>query len=155
MRPVKKTSKFAAIWEAPAGPTFGESELELLGAGIKQLPTKYWQPGMLFKGARDHLVRTLTGVFPAKLGAGNASHPLYVLQILSGLGHRVCPCSSKDWGERRFIRSGCVLQYTHRVTDRDSYLVESCPFNLPADPEFRKRLGFLGMVPAECLESRP
>lgn len=149
-----KTKTFAAIWDSPAERTFGEQELELLGSGIRQLPPGYWQPGMLFKGARDHSVRDLTGVFPAKLGDKQASHPLFVLQVLGGLGHRVCPCSSKDWGERRFIRSGCVLQYTHRVTDRDSYLVESCPFNLPADPEFRKRLTFLGLVPSDCLETR-
>lgn len=154
MRPLKKTTKFSAIWESPAERTFGERELELLDPGIRQLPPRYWQPGMLFTGARDHFVRDLTGVFPAKLGDKQASHPLFVLQVLGGLGHRVCPCSSKDWGERRFIRGGCVLIYTSRATDRDSYLVESCPFNLPADPEFTERLSFFGKVPADCLETR-
>jgi hypothetical protein len=107
---------------------------------------------MLFRGALDVGLREVTGVFPATLRDDRKSHPLFVLDRLAGLGHRVCPCSSRNWAARRLIRKGCVLEITGRVADRNSYLVESCAFNLPLSPEFLEPLRFLGRVPAECLE---
>lgn len=106
---------------------------------------------MFFHGAFDVGLREATGVFPATLRPDRKTHPLFVLERLGDLGHRVCPCSSRNWAARRFIREGCVLEITGRVTDRNSYLVESCAFNLPLDPEFWEPLLFMGRVPEPCL----
>lgn len=107
---------------------------------------------MLFRGASDSGLREATGTFPATFRSPHGTHPLFVLETLPGLGHRVCPCSSKSFGVRRRIRKGCVLRYTRRQMDRDSHLVESCAFNLPLAPEFLDPLRFMGLVPPECLE---
>ncbi len=107
---------------------------------------------MLFRGAPDSGLREATGVFPATFRSPQGTHPLFVLERLPGLGHRVCPCSSKRFGARRHIRAGCELAYTGRRMDRDSYLVESCTFNLPRTPAFLEPLRFLGLVPPDCLE---
>ena len=108
---------------------------------------------MLFRGASDVRLREATGTFPATFRSRHGTHPLFMLERLPGLGHRVCPCSSRNFGARRRIRQGCVLIYTEREIDRDSYLVESCAFNLPLAPEFLERLHFMGLAPDECLES--
>ncbi|NLI83771.1 MAG: hypothetical protein GX443_19125 [Deltaproteobacteria bacterium] len=129
-------------------------DLERIGPGIKRLPPCYWEPRMLFFGASDTRVREVTGEFPHTVVSRKSTHPLFVLKTLPGVAQRVCPCSSKDWGARRSIRRGCVLQYTGVVTDRASYLVESCSFNLPLDPAFLGRLEFRGRVPEECLDER-
>jgi hypothetical protein len=110
---------------------------------------------MLFKGASDVALRRVTGDFPATLCPDRKTHPLYVLHILPALGHKVCPCSSKNWNAARCIRSGCTLLYTGRQTDRVSYLVESFSFNLPSDPEFVRHLRFQGRVPADCVQPCP
>lgn len=107
---------------------------------------------MLFRGAPDASLREATGAFPATFRSPHGTHPLFVLERLPGLGHRVCPCSSRNWAARRFIREGCVLEITGRVSDRNGYLVESCAFNLPLSPDFLEPLRFLGRVPPECLE---
>lgn len=106
---------------------------------------------MFFQGALDKGLREATGVFPATFRPDRKSHPLYVLDRVGDIGHRVCPCSSRNWAARRFIREGCVLEITQRITDRNSYLVESCLFNLPLDPELWERLLFMGRVPEACL----
>jgi hypothetical protein len=106
---------------------------------------------MFFQGAFDVELRRATGVFPATFRADRRTHPLFVLDRIADLGHRVCPCSSRNWAAHRFIREGCVLEFTGCVTDRNSYLVESCAFNLPLDPEFWTPLLFMGRVPESCL----
>lgn len=110
---------------------------------------------MVFRGAPDLVLRDITGAFPLKLASPSGTHPIFVLDRLPGLGYRVCPCSSKNFGVRRRIRKGCVLAYTRRETDRDSYLVETCAFTMPQDPSFWERLVFMGQAPAECLETCP
>jgi hypothetical protein len=146
------TAKFAVIWEKAAAPQPRKFDLELLGAAVRQLPPVYWEPEMFFHGAADEALREQTGGFPATLRKDQLTHPVFVLRTLPGLGHQVCPCSSKNFGVQRFIRGGCTLLYTHRQTDRDSYLVESYRFNLPLDPEFSRHLRFMGRVPLDCLE---
>lgn len=154
---VKKKSRHSRIWDppppAPARPP--HPDLAVLGSGVKHLPPALWQARMFFHGARDLALRELTGIFPATLRPDRKTHPLFILESIEGLGHRVCPCSSQNWAARRRIRQGCVLEITGRVTDRDSYLVESCAFNLPLDPEFSQRLLFMGLVPTPCLEACP
>lgn len=144
-----KIDKHSAIWKTTGSTA---PDLGLLGEAIRYLPPLYWEPGMLFCGAPDGYLRTLTGVFPATFRAERLSHPIFVLQVLPGLGLQVCPCSSRDYGASRFIHKECRLRYTNRSTDRDSYLVEDCSFNLPLDPAFCHHLRFLGLVPSLCLE---
>lgn len=145
--------RLAEIWEKPQAPGSRPApDLSVLGASLTRLPPRYWQQRMFFHGARDKDLRTHTGEFPATLRKLSRTHPLFVLKVLGGVGHKVCPCSSKNWGVRRFIRKGCVLEFTGREMDRDSYLVEQCDFNLPADPAFVEGLCFMGRVPESCLE---
>ena len=148
------SSRTAAIWESPYGPVPPDADLAVLGSGIKYLPPLLWKSRMLFRGALDRIVKKLTGDFPHTLGRGKTTHPLFVLKSLPNPAHRVCPCSSKDWGARRVIRKGCRLEYTGQITERDTFLVESCSFNLHMDSAFTNRLFFLGRVPEECIETR-
>lgn len=148
------SARVAAIWESPHQPPLPHVDLALLGEGIKSLSPVRWEPHMLFTGARDRYLRDLTGVFPLTLRSRKSTHPLFVLKTIQNLAHRVCPCSSKDWGSRLVIRKGCALQYTNRVTDRDTFPVESCSFNLPMDPAFTRDLRFMGRVPDECIQTR-
>jgi len=129
-------------------------DLGILGGAIRRLPPACWQPGMLFSGAPDRGLKDLTGEFPATFRSDKVSHPIFVLKTLSHLGHKVCPCSSRRRGTARFIRKGCVLEITGIVTDRDTYLVEGCAFNLPMDPAFSEHLRFRGLVPNTCMERR-
>jgi len=148
------SSRAASIWECVESAPVRPIDLERIGPGIKRLPPCYWEPRMLFSGASDARVKELTGEFPHTVASRKSTHPLFVLKTLQNLAQRVCPCSTKDWGVRRYIRKGCVLHYSEKVTDRVSYLVESCSFNLPMEPAFTHRLVFLGQVPEECLEER-
>lgn len=148
------SARAAAIWELPHRPPPPQVDLAILGDGIKSLSPVRWEPHMLFSGARDRELREITGLFPLTARSRKSTHPLFVLETIQNLAHRVCPCSSKDWGSRRVIRKGCPLQYTGRVTDRDSFPVESCSFNLPMDPAFTRNLRFLGLVPDDCIETR-
>jgi hypothetical protein len=142
----------AAIWDTRETRTQRHVDLTLLSGAITRLPPLYWTERMFFRGARDRLLRDLTGGFPATLRKDHFTHPLFVLKPLGGLGHKVCPCSSKNWGAGRFIRKGCTLEITGKEIDRNSYLVEWYGFNLPADPEFTEHLLFMGRVPESCLE---
>jgi hypothetical protein len=141
-----------SIWgpqetDAPRRPV----DLALLGEGITRLPPSHWRERMLFRGARDEDLREATGEFPATLHKERRTHPIFVLKALGDLGHKVCPCSSKNWGVSRFIRKGCILEITRKEQDRHSYLVEDFAFNLPSDPAFTEGLFFLGLVPESCL----
>lgn len=109
---------------------------------------------MFFHGASDTRLRDFTGeVFPATFRGRRTTHPLFVLQSLPKLGHKVCPCSSKNWGTSRYLRGGCRLEITGKHLDRDAYLVEDCAFNLPRDERFVSRLTFIGLVPEDCVET--
>jgi hypothetical protein len=149
----KKKSRHSRIWDdpPPARRFPAPPDLSVLGSGLKHLAPAYWEPRMFFQGAIDAALREATGVFPATLRPDRKSHPLFVLDRIGDLGHRVCPCSSRNWAARRFIREGCVLEIPGRISDRNSYLVESCAFNLPLDPGFWEPLCFMGRVPEACL----
>jgi hypothetical protein len=148
-----KSSKHATIWKSTEPTTPKRLDFGFLGEAISYLPPLYWESGMLFRGASDRCLRALTGTFPATFRADRLSHPIFVLQTLTGLGHRVCPCSSKNYGASRLIHKGCRLAHTNRLTERDSYLVEDCSFNVPLDPAFCHHLRFLGLVPSLCLQA--
>jgi hypothetical protein len=152
---IKSKQKHAAIaiWEAPKVPVSRPLEdLTALGESITRLPLGYWRERMFFHGARDRDLRVVTGEFPATFRKDRITHPILVLKVLGDLGHKVCPCSSKNWGARRFIRKGCILEVTGREQERDSFLVERFSFNLPSDPAFSQGLRFMGQVPEACLE---
>lgn len=127
-------------------------DLSILGEGISWLPPVFWHERMFFHGVRDRDLRSVTGAFPATFDRLRHTHPIFVVKVLGDLGHRVCPCSSKNWGATRFIRKGCILEVTGREQDRDSFLVEQYSLNLPSDPAFTEGLRFMGVVPEICLE---
>jgi hypothetical protein len=150
----KTKSRHSRIWDdPPPAPARRPAppDLSVLGSGVKHLPPPFWEPRMFFQGAFDVALREATGVFPATFRPDRKTHPLFVLDRIGDLGHRVCPCSSRNRAARRFIREGCVLEITQRITDSNIYLVESCTFNLPLDPEFWEPLLFMGRVPEVCL----
>jgi hypothetical protein len=149
----KKKPRRSEIWEASKAPPSRPSEdLTALGEAITRLPPRYWRERMFFHGARDRDLRVATGKFPATFRKDRRTHPIFVLKMLGDLGRKVCPCSSKNWGAGRFIRSGCILEITGKEQDRNSYLVEWFAFNLPSDPAFTEGLVFMGLVPETCLE---
>ncbi|MDW7774393.1 MAG: hypothetical protein SCH71_16020 [Desulfobulbaceae bacterium] len=109
---------------------------------------------MLFTGAPDQELKECTGSFPATLRKEKNTHPIFVLDALPE-GHLVCPCSSKgNKQNQRYIRQGCRLEITGRVTDMDSYLVEKYKFTIPLDRRFTRKLFFFGQVPLSCLGGR-
>lgn len=144
----------SGIWDQARQPDRFAAAFAVLGDGIRRLHPAGRRRGMLFVGAPDRELREITGTFPAVLRSDHTTHPLFVLATDASLGHRVCPCSTKNWGNRRWIRAGCVLDFTAVTTDRASYLVESCSFLLPVNPDFSRRLRFLGLVPETCMETR-
>jgi hypothetical protein len=153
---IKSKPKPAAIdiWAASKAPPSRPSvDLTALGGAITRLPPRWWRERMFFHGARDLDLRVVTGKFPATFRKDRHTHPIFVLKVLGDLGHKVCPCSSKNWGASRFIRKGCLLEVTGREQERNSYLVEWFTFNLPSDPAFTEGLLFMGLVPETCLES--
>lgn len=119
-----------------------------------RLPLRYWKERMLFRGLQDQMTSQLTGgLFPAKLASG--AHPAFSLQELPDrAGFRVCPCSSRKpfhTKRYRYIKEGSCLRYTGHITDRNSYLIENVPFNIP--PAVARTLRFMGEVPEECIGS--
>ena len=148
----KTKPRHTEIWEKPKAAALPTLDPTILGEALTRLPPRYWHERMMFQGARDRDLRVVTGAFPATFHKHRLTHPIFVLKVLSDLGHKVCPCSSKNWGVGRFIRKGCILKITGKEQDRNSYLVEEFAFNLPADPAFTEGLLFMGEVPETCLE---
>lgn len=149
---VRRKSYSQIIWHRSTAPGTVGPYRHAPGRADEPVPAYRWQPRMLFGNAPDRTLRKLTGTFPASFHPHRSSHPIFVLEPLASLAHRVCPCSSKNFGVRRFIRRGCRLGYTNRITARDTYLVEACSFNIPLDPSFSRHLRFQGLVPSGCIE---
>jgi hypothetical protein len=129
-------------------------EIEAILGSVTRLPVKYWKPRMLFHGARDRELITLTdGRFPAGK-VTKKKRPVFSLKPLPHqCGYKVCPCSSRipyRQKEYRHIEKGCRLIHKGHVTDRNSYLVEEASFNIP--PSVAYGLRFLGEVPMGCLK---
>lgn len=117
------------------------------GESISRIPVQMWERHMMLMGVSNEWWSTKTGMFPARSKSGG--HPLFVLGR-STTGFRVCPCSSK--GTRgKFIRKGCTLQKTGKVTDRNSYVLERFAFNIPKMMRFKKTPSLAGVVPELCL----
>lgn len=147
-------SRYRHIWDQPAAADRTRAAFATLGSSIRRLAPALWTERMLLAGAPDRDLKELTATFPARLRKDKTTHPLFVLRPIGSYGHKVCPCSSRDWNAKTYIRRGCELEITGKITDRTSYLVETCAFNLPLNPEFTRRLRFLGRVPEACLEQR-
>jgi hypothetical protein len=144
---------FQELWRAGAGSATAENRLELVLNPGARLPLRFWRVNFRFSGARDEVLHEVTeGRFPARLEE-KKSHPLHALRMLpGGVGFAVCPCSSKrPFGVKscRFVRIGCQLLHTGVVIDRDSYLVETATFNIPA--AMARELPFQGEVPVACM----
>lgn len=137
----------------------GEAVLELVdrqaqkaGRAIRFLPLTHWEAGALFLGAKDsQLARYSGGRFGGSPASDKATHPLFVLEKVANLAHKVCPCSTRAYSNRRYIEKGCVLRHTSYVVAWRTYLVEHCCFQVPQDKSFLWSLRFWGLVPAQCL----
>ncbi len=130
-------------------------DLSVLGSSIKKLPVQLWETRMFFAGVQDKKLKQITTAFPATFRKDHTTHPIFVLAVLPGLAHTVCPCSSKGHtGKQRYIACGCLLEMRETVMDRDSFLVEKYAFPLPDDHSLSKNLFFLGRVPEHCLHGR-
>jgi hypothetical protein len=117
------------------------------------IPLKFWRPNYRFLGLSDEkLYQISNGTFPRKLEF--KMRPIHSLEGLPyGVAFKVCPCSSKrpfDMHKVRFVREGCRLLHTNEVVDRNSYLVENVPLNIPSS--IYRDIKFRGEVPVECIE---
>jgi hypothetical protein len=120
---------------------------------VRFLPLSVWPERALFVGAKDvHLKRLTSGAFPAQEAQLPSTHPLFVLEKIGGLAHRVCPCSSQRFFNRRFIAQGCTLEHTCYVVAERTYLVEECVFQVPKDSGFLWSLRYWGKVPQACVQ---
>ncbi len=136
-----------------------EAVLDLLGEArqksahpVRFLPVSVWPQNALFVGARDPQLKGLTtGAFPQGPASPSGSHPLFVLQAVGNLAHRVCPCSSQRFFNQRYIEKGCKLDHTSFVLAERTYLVEECRFQIPKDSAFLWSLRYWGRVPEGCL----
>lgn len=137
-----------------------EAVLDLLGEArqksahpVRFLPVSVWPQNAMFVGARDPQLKNLTaGAFPQGPAHQDNSHPLFVLQAVGNLAHRVCPCSSQRFFNQRYIEKGCKLDHTAFVLAERTYLVEECLFQIPKDSAFLWSLRYWGRVPAGCLK---
>ncbi|KMY68946.1 hypothetical protein AAU61_05125 [Desulfocarbo indianensis] len=124
------------------------------GNSIRFLPLLAWPERGLFVGAKDASLRQFTqGGFHARSGEAPGSHPIFVLQQLGNLAHRVCPCSTRKYANKRAIPQGCVLEHTLYVVRERTYLVEDCVFPVPRDKNFLWSLRYWGRVPESRLET--
>lgn len=117
------------------------------------IPLKFWRPNYRFIGLGDERLYQLSnGTFPRRLE--NKMRPIHSLESLPhGVAFKICPCSSKrpfDMKKVRFIREGSRLLHTNEVVDRNSYLVENVPLNIPSS--MYRDIKFKGEVPEECIE---
>jgi hypothetical protein len=144
----------------PAGGLGKEAVVDLLGGmrqqgmrAVRFLPVSVWPEHALFVGAKDaHLKRLTGGAFPVPGGQLLSTHPIFVLEKTGSLAHRVCPCSSQCFFNRRFITQGCALEHTCYVMAERTYLVEECVFQVPKDSGFLWSLRYWGKVPECCIQ---
>lgn len=129
-------------------------DLSILGESISSLPPSLWEDRMLFSGAPDIDLRSITSSFPATMRKDKTTHPLFVLKSYT-TGNFVCPCSTKGKVEKqRYIRQGCKMAKKDFEIDKNSFLVEACSFTLPMDKRFSGKLRFMGVVPTSCIEDK-
>lgn len=131
------------IWEIPDSRP--HVDLEHLGSDIQYLPPYLWQERMFFRGAPDHTLRSLTSTFPSQV---RTSHPIFVLQAVSRLAVRACPCTSSP-GPWPYVPRNTRLEITGRIMDRTSFVLEDLIFPVPRDQKFTKALSFWGRVPKD------
>jgi len=120
---------------------------------IRFLPLAVWPQRALFVGAKDRNIKYLTkGAFPTVRKPLAKTHPLFVLETVSNLAHRVCPCSTKRYLNHHFIPEGCELEHTSYRIAKRTYLVEDCIFQVPKDKNFLWSLRYWGKVPDGCIK---
>jgi hypothetical protein len=132
-----------------------EVDLDKIGEGVSFLGPAHWQPRMIFSGFPDVILKANIAGFPSSLkGRGlRHSHPIFVLECNSNLSHRTCPCTSKYTPGTKYIQAGCRLEYSRRVMDRTSFILEHFAFNLPAERDWMDKLRFWGKVPEGCIKN--
>ncbi|MFO7801627.1 MAG: hypothetical protein R6V55_04975 [Desulfovermiculus sp.] len=133
------------IWKIP--PQRPQVDLEQLGADIQHVPPYLWQERMLFHGAPDQALQTLTTTFPRHI---RTSHPIFVLQAISRLAVLACPCTSSP-GPWAYIPRNTRLEITDRIINRTSFVLEELSFPVPKDRQFTDTLSFWGQVPTNKL----
>ncbi len=139
---------FKDIWQHYAPGSL--PDLNSLGEAITYIGIRFRQKGMLFKGAKDKALRSITREFPRII---RTSHPILVLDTGPDLYHRVCPCTSKFSNmSRRYIKAECKLEITGRVSDRTTFILDCYAFNLPIKQEWIGKLRFMGLVPNKCIK---
>lgn len=123
--------------------------MTILGGVINKMPVRFWEENMLFAEVQNTWWRLKTRTFPATHYT-SGSHPLFVLKKEGNQSFQICPCSSKG-NRSRYIRKGCTLLQTRKVTDQNSFLVEKFSYRLPISVTFSVQPKFLGQVPEKCI----
>ncbi len=142
-----------ALWLKSSRTPTADRDLDTVLGSVTSLPLKYWRPHFYFTGARDRLLYGLTRrMFPVK-PVRKKTHPIFTRRLLAHqAGMEVCPCSTKrpyNQSICHFIQKGCTLRHTGHVMNRNSYLVETVTFNMPAS--VAAGLLFRGEVPVQCI----
>jgi len=153
MNPKLRKTTFAEMMRSLPPKVQPPRLLEDLGSNVIRLPFKSWEERFYFRGALNTALREKTGMFPAKLGKAGETHPVYLLRKIGNYGFQACPCTSRPQSKARFVRRGCVMEYTNRKMDKDSYILDQMAFNLTEADAFRRDLVFFGRVPENCLVS--
>lgn len=151
----KSTNKFKEfVWgrNQKSGQEEKDFDWRRLGSFVKNVPQEKWEENMLFKGARDVILKRITGCFPRTMVA-NKSHPIFVDRPMGNLGHMVCPCSSSSFKPNRYIHQGCCFLVTNKLMKRQTYILDQLAFNLKPNQAWTKELCFMGLVPKECIRS--
>lgn len=152
MTAMKKKITFADILGNLPPKSEKQNLLEVMGPNVRRIPFALWEDRFFFRGALNTVLREKTGSFPCKLGKKGETHPVFLLQKVGNYAFRTCPCTSKRKPGVRYVRMGCILEYTKREMDKDSYILEQYSFNLSADEAFHRDLFFEGRVPETCLK---
>lgn len=152
-KPKKSILDCKSLWESHPGTVTAKKDLDLILGSVTNLPLQYWRPFFLFFRAKDKdLLKITKNRFPAKLENGK-THPVFALQHLpNNVGFKVCPCSSKKpFYDKtyRYIKENTTLKHTGYMTDRNSFLVESVRFNMPAT--IAGKMLFKGEVPEDSI----
>lgn len=143
--------KFRAIWNSRAD-DLRHKMLELKDSAYSNLPVSLWEKNMFFKGAKDSDLLTLTGAFPGRIQEFGTTHPVFVLKMISNIGFRLCPCTSKPHKAMPYVQKGCVLDKTQKTINKDSYILKLFDFNISKNNNILKDLNFIGKVPSACIK---
>jgi hypothetical protein len=120
-----------------------------------------WVKGTFLVGILDAKLRRLTGEgFPflaqGKVLTPQDTHPIFLLERISNLGYRFCPCTTKTYNAQScsFIPAGTQLLPPGRggVMGKDSYLLAQYEFNLTENTHVAGSGNFFGIVPERAIQ---